>query len=192
MNVYHTLKNLSIVLSFVLLSFSCAKPNPAQKGECEMSSGVPFAIRLSINGDKGLRAILQNRSSVSQTFLHHTDLQPSKLVLTDATGREITFFDVRSIEKFDNTVYRRLYAELLPGKEQLLHEEKFRADGKGRYKILWGPYQYEGLTAGSYKAHVRWTSALDSWFDEETKQKGRMDNIWKGQIKSNEVEIRLP
>ncbi len=63
---------------------------------------------------------------------------------------------------------------------------------KNKYTLSWGPYKYKNIEPGKYKASILWSSACDSWFDQESGKNKTIDNIWKGEISSNQLEFQLP
>jgi len=156
-----------------------------------MPKAPPFAIRLTATEGPGLRAVLRNESPVEQVFLHESNLQPSRLVLVNGSGVEATAFDSRSVKKFDNTVLEAMYARLAPGSEAPFGEVRFTRGGDG-FEVTWGPFQFEKLPPGAYKARVVWKSAQDSWTDTEAGTHGRVAGIWLGEVRSNEVDLILP
>jgi len=162
------------------------------KGKGRMEPKPPFELRLELTSGPGLRATLVNLSSTPQAVLHHDALQPSRVILIDAAGGEARPFDERTREKSDATLYRSLYVALAPRARQELYAESFRRTEEGTYELWWGPYHYEGLKPGEYRARVEWKSQADRWYDEATGKQGQMTGIWKGTVASPEVKVRLP
>lgn len=125
-------------------------------------------------------------------FLHDKILQPCELILIYASGKILTPFDIRRNRTYPFTIYRESYEKLSAGRETVLAKETIKAGGKGDYYLNWGPYYFVYLLPGIYKAYVIYRSEYDYWIDRESGQQGRVENIWKGEVKSNQVEIRLP
>lgn len=150
---------------------------------------APFVITLTQTQERELRAIIKNQSTEPQMVLHDSDLQPSILMLT-VQGKEVPSFDSRSIKKFDNTVYRSSYTTLPPEGELELGRAQFKASGR-TYQVRWGPYQFDQLAPGHYKARVGFKSDRDEWVDDDTEERGK-HQLWKGMVLSNEVEVHLP
>lgn len=148
----------------------------------------PFDIVLEVAGDT-LRAAIVNRSSSEQTMLHDPYVQPARLVLRDKRGRNVEPFDTRSVKKYDNAVHAWMYETLAPSGRRVLVEAAIERDAKRTYRIAWGPYIFEGLAAGPYRAHVVWESEHDTWTDDGVS--GEVEDVWKGTVVSNEVGLKL-
>ncbi len=178
-------------LAVLALTVTFGFTMPAQKGDKRMHAQLPMRIQLSSAGRHGLKAVLENCSSHEQTVLHNDRLQPCKLVLVDSAGKEVPSFDTRSIEKFDNTVYRSMYVTLPDREKIVLHDVRFTKEKKDGFELFWNPYQFEHLKPGIYRAYVTWHSSEDSWTDSETGGGGMLEGVWKGTITSNSVTVRL-
>ena len=166
-----------------------ASPTAQSTKETKMTDEDPFEIRLSGNGPE-LKAMLVNRSSVPRSALCDGELQPSRLEIVSSTGKRVKAFDSRSIMKYDNTVHCRLFKSVQPGRDLEMGAVKFKKSGEG-FEASWGPYRFETVPAGEYKARVIWTSEFDTCFDEETEQQRKLANVWLGRIQSNEVTLLL-
>jgi hypothetical protein len=151
------------------------------------TTGAPFQLVLVKTGTTGLRAQLENRSPRKQPYLHDSKLQPVELVIETIDGKPVIASDQRRVMKFDNTLYRRLYAELAPGAEAVLLDGKARPSADGTFLLDWGPFSFV-LAPGKYVAHAVFRSAASTWVDENGKR-GRIAGLWKGTIKSAPVEL---
>jgi hypothetical protein len=156
-----------------------------------MSGEQPYEITLEATPAPGLRAVLHNRSSVTRTFLHHPDLQPSELILLDGGGQLVHRQDRRANRKFDQTLQSELYRRLRPGEAKPLDEQAFVGPDAGIYGIQWGPFEYPELAPGTYTAQVVWESRRNDWQDEHG-QTQRSEDVWLGRVESARVAIRLP
>jgi hypothetical protein len=155
-----------------------------------MSNDTPFEIRLM--GEKGpaLRAVLINHSDVPQVILHDPKLQPSRLDLNGPDGEPVDAFDSRRVKKFDNTIRcEQLRTIPAPGEIEF-GAVRFRRGGQG-YAVTWGPFEFEDLPAGAYTARIVWESTADSCLDESTQEQRKL-RLWLGEVRSNEVTLRLP
>ncbi len=181
-----------------LLLISCGGPSltgprlvRADVPACK-ASAAPLAIVLRATKGPGIEAVMSSCSDVDQVILHDSHLQACRLVLVDGDGREVESFDARMVMKFDNMPYEHLFLRLAPEDGIVLHEERFMQRDDGGWEMLWGPYRFDDIAPGTYSARVEWTSALDSWFVEETEQYESIEGIWTGTVSSNEVTLTLP
>jgi hypothetical protein len=151
-------------------------------------NGSPFELLLEKEGTTALRARLKNRSSRKQPYLHDDRLQPVELVIAGPDGKPVSAEDRRKVMKFDNTLYRHLYAELEPGAEAPLLDGQARLEN-GIFLLAWGPFAF-ALPPGKYAVHAVFHSAVDTWVDEDGKH-GKIAGIWKGTVRSPVVELTL-
>lgn len=158
----------------------------------KMQNKIPFEIYLSVRQGLELEAKLRNCSSKEQVFLYDKILQPCELILIYASGKIATPSDIRRNRTYPFSIYRESYEKLSAGREIVLAKETIKASGKGDYDLNWGPYYFAHLSPGAYKAYVIYRSGYDYWIDRESGQQSMIEDIWKGEIKSNQVEIRLP
>jgi hypothetical protein len=173
----------------------CASPS-AQVGrdeqrtkETRMNSHQPFEIELTCSGVE-LKATLINRSRAAIPVIQSEDLQPSQLSLTSSDGKQQPFFDERSLMKYDNTPYCHLFASLAPGQRLDLESARFKKSA-GKYATAWGPYSFDNLVPGDYRAQVTWRGLFDECFDEDTQKPRKIPGAWTGEVQSNEVKLRL-
>jgi hypothetical protein len=167
------------------------EPVSADSSACESSQG-PLTISLRQTEGPGLEAVLSNCSGEEQVLLHDGHLQDCELVLVDGSGARVESFDERMIMKFDNTPHAHLFQTLAPGEGIVIHDERFLQRDGGGWEMHWGPHRFAEIEAGTYEAHVEWTSRIESWYDEETGQHDEVEGIWTGTIRSNEVTVTLP
>ena len=150
----------------------------------------PLSILLATNGKLGLSALMRNNSAEPRAVLHDAFIQPSKLVLSDSTGRTLEPFDMRQIEKFDPTVRREMFIVIPAKGEHQLISAQFRRTEKG-YRLLWGPFDFKDVPAGAYQARLEWESKIDTFTDDSGRQ-DRMVGLWKGNLVSNSQKITVP
>lgn len=176
-------------------NLACASPqgqagrDPKAVKETKMKDDNPFEIRLTSHGND-IRAVLVNRSQAALPVLTGADLQPSQLKLISAAGRKPSYFDSRDIKKFDNTPYCHRFQNLAPGRELELGTARFKKSGS-EFSASWGPFTFDQLPAGDYRAEVSWRSEYEQCFDESTKQMRKVPSIWTGVVRSNEVSLQL-
>jgi hypothetical protein len=152
--------------------------------------GVPFELVLVAGEGPSLRALLRNATVTDQWILHDDLAQPSLLVLLDAKGNPVAVADERAGAKPAEGVAKRDFRVVTSGGAVTLREEPFVADGT-RYQLHWGPYVFNGVPPGDYRARAVLTSTADTWTDPKTHQRGVIKGLWKGKLESNEVRITL-
>lgn len=149
--------------------------------------GTPFALELHIE-ENSLLLFLVNKSTEAQTYLYHSDLQPSVLIITDKDGKKIEAFDDRSLKKYDNTVYKNSFQTLEAGQGVVVEKANIQKSDSN-YQLTWGPFQYQLSADGSpFRIMAEWESALDKAYDSESKSFEGM-NVWKGKVSSNAVVL---
>ena len=149
-----------------------------------------FEIRLSVTAPgPWLEAVLLNCSGAGQTVLRSGDLQPSRLILKDSSGRALTPFDGRTRRKFDCSVSRGMYVKAPPGGSIPLGKAVFRRLPGGRYELRWGPFHFREIPPGLWKARVQFDSVID--YITEHGHKVPLPDVWKGTAVSTEIEIPL-
>ena len=169
---------------------ACAAAAFLERGLSAVAGEHKFEILLrATTPGPELEAVLVNRSGVELSVLRSSDLQPSRLILKDASGRELTPFDERTRRKFDRSVSRGMYVKAPPGGSVALERAAFRKLPGGKYELRWGPFQFREIPPGLWKARVR----LDSTIDYVTEKGHRVPlaGVWKGTVLSEEVDVRL-
>src|SRR5262245_335211 len=131
----------------LVLSLNCSGL-PAQKGGRSVVSESPWELRLSAADGVRLRAVLYNRTKTPQTYLYHSKIQPTELVLTAQSGERVEPFDTRAEAKFDNTVYREMFRQAAPSSDVTLTEASVESDRT----LRWGPFLFTNLAPGVYRA----------------------------------------
>jgi len=167
-----------------------AAPKFVAKRQKTMATVSPFVLRLIVSDGPGLRAELVNIDSIPHAFLHNASHQPVRLTLKSSSGKIILPSDSRRVEKRSMAVTPDMYAALTPGETDSLESADF-IDDEGTFQLLWGPFHYDELPPGKYRASAEWKSTLDEWTDPETGNCGRKPAVWKGSLKSGEVEFEL-
>jgi hypothetical protein len=148
----------------------------------------PWELRLSVTGGVKLRAVLHNRSKLRQTYLYHSELQPTELILTLPAGERIKPFDTRANAKFDNTIYREMYRQAAPESDVTLTEATVEPGGA----LRWDPFLFRNLAPGTYHAQVVWRSETEQYYDPKSQRTSAIKDVWKGEVLSNTVELRVP
>lgn len=158
-----------------------------------MEEKSPFEITLQ-KEELNLNAFIKNISEREQVFLENRDFQHSNIVMVSDSGNEVEFFDARARTDSWNAMHgiipKEDYVKLAPGEEKPLHESFFILEKDGKYSCQWGSYFAREIPTGKYSAYVEFESKLD-WFSEEGKEKGKIQGVWKGKIKSNTIDFVL-
>jgi len=181
-------------LGVLLLLFpACATPQ-GQGGESiewktGSKTGNPFEIRLTVSGSE-LKALLVNLSKAEQMLVHDTYLQASVLELVPSNAGQHKPYDSRMIKKYDATPYCRLFLTLAPGKKLVLGSVRFKKSRDG-YAGDWGPFHFDEMPAGDYRAQVTWQNERTQCLDEDTRQMRKFPSLWRGRVLSNQVTLRL-
>jgi hypothetical protein len=182
--------------SRALLTVLCAvalgcPARPPAAGPGTAAAPSPLRIELTTSPGPGLRALLVNASKIEQPVLHDPRIQASRLVLVgEKTRRKAATTDTRRATKLDTTVRKENYELLPPGGSKLLCDERFAKGDDGIYRLRWGPYLFEKIEPGPYKAHVVFESERDTYTQGGSPR--RLEGVWKGTVKSNEISITLP
>jgi len=148
-------------------------------------------IGVTIEFEPTSRSVLRNQTRRAYWVLHDTMLQPSQLELRDAQGAVVPGFDERATAKFDNTVRKSAFREVVAGGELPLFELRAIQHDE-LWELRWGPFIYPGLRAGNYTGVVVFESLVHQYFDEETRTKHELSNAWLGTARSDAVAFRLP
>jgi hypothetical protein len=159
----------------------------------EKFAAASSSVRLRLTFDEAKRilsAVLVN--DLSRPIAVVTgDLQPCLLTLTGSPGTA-TPSDSRAIRKYDNTVYRSSFREVPPNGSLLLAAGRFSRGERLEWSLSWGPFRFENLVAGAWKAAAVFDSSADEWFDPESQSIRPAKNAWRGQVQSDTVTIHLP
>lgn len=164
-------------------------PGESIEADTGLKTGNPFEIRLSASRAE-LRAVLVNRASSEQRLLHEPHLQASTLELISATGSQHKPYDSRMLKKLDTTPYCYLFQALGSGKKRALGSARFSRARDG-YTGQWGPFSFDELPAGEYRARVIWHSERAQCHDPSTRQTRKLPSVWRGIVRSNQVTLRL-
>lgn len=160
------------------------------RGPAPVADEHTFEIRLSTTTPgPGLEAVLLNCSGVEQTVLRSANLQPSQLILTGSSGRELTPFDERTRRKYDRSVSRGMYVKAPPGGPIPLEKALFHKLPGGKYELRWGPFLFREIPPGLWKARVRFDSTID--YVTEKGHRVPLPGVWKGTAVSEEIDVRL-
>ena len=143
-------------------------------------------IGLETTSGLGIRATLHNLSPRARRVLHSSDLQPSRVMLTDSAGKVLTPFDNRTRSKFDRTVRAAMFQRITERGSLELDAAAFRKNSAGSYDLHWGPYEYREIPAGIWKVQVIFECLIDRPTD-----KSPVPDAWSGTAASKVVEIRL-
>jgi hypothetical protein len=174
---------LTIVLSLSLSCTDVVAGTGKSKGALLVNPAKPFRIDATADGG----VWLVNVSTSTQYVFIDSQRQPSKLRLFSVSDDEVTAFDERAREKFDNTVYgKQSYVPLLPGQSRsLLQIDLHREAGHVEGRI--GPYRFV-LYPGKYVAIAEWISERNDYLNES----GRVmkhKKVWLGTVQSEKFEL---
>lgn len=133
-----------------------------------------------------VRAVLKNTSNGAIAFLRSNDLQPSKIVMIDSSGKALEPFDERTRMKFDRTVRAAMFTTIEPGATLELAKERFRKLENGQFELRWGPYHYRQIAPGEWKVRVVFESKISAPTNGNS-----IKNAWTGKAESPEVRIDL-
>ncbi|MEK7406568.1 MAG: hypothetical protein AAB225_15810 [Acidobacteriota bacterium] len=148
-------------------------------------------VELKLTAGPTLEAVLHNRSGVPINVLDAEEIQPTRLMLINAAGKELTPFDERTRRKFDRTVYKSSFETLAPGEHLELGSETFEKISPRLYTLRWGPFHFRRIPAGLWKARVVFESRIDRAIDDDSGRSVPVGKVWKGVVQSNTVEVRL-
>lgn len=152
---------------------------------CFAPSAPMFTLELRLAGSN-LTASLRNGGKTAQRYFHHSMIQPVTLTLVDASGRTLPPEDMREVAKFDATPYKHLYQILAPGASITLMTAPVP---KGA--LRWGPLSWGELPSGRYTATAHLDHSIHQWVDSETKQTGTWPDLWRGQLVSKPVTLKI-
>lgn len=177
----------------MLCGLGCAtqgKPGFSIEATTGSRTGNPFEIRVTARGSE-LKAVLVNRSSSEQRLLYSNHLQTTKLELISETGSVHKPYDSRKIMKYDTKPYCYLFQTLGPGKKRELGSVRFKKLRDG-YAGQWGTFNFEEIPAGNYQARIIWQPDITQCFDESIGKMRKLDPVWRGIVRSNQVTLHLP
>jgi len=177
----------------ILCGLGCAAnrglPGDSIEWKTGSRTGNPFEIRLTVRGSN-LEAVLVNRSSEKHLLLHDARLQVSTLELVPPIGGPPKPYDSRLISKYDTKLYCHLFVPLRPGTKFKLGSAQFQKKREG-FTGQWGPYIFDEVPAGEYKARVIWHNERDACYDESIQKMRKLPDVWRGMVRSNQVTLRL-
>lgn len=154
-------------------------------------AGTPPPLELKlVMALPGVHAMLVNRSTHAQPYLHHGLIQPCQLLLRDAAGKQHKPRDTRDSKEYDATVTRKMYRTLKPGKQAALVSAAFQSTEQG-FELRWGPYLFQGLRPGRYQATATLPSQRDRWLDRASGKRGKVSGLWRGRLVSAAVSFDL-
>ena len=165
-------------------------PTCQHRSDVQLAADGPFAIEVRTEGPS-LHADLRNLSPVVQNALVHEAVQPSRLVITDASGKERPAKDSRKDTDSALAVVAASYWERVdPCGTLPLGDVQLTKDG-GTYAVAWGPYGWE-LPAGTYKARVDLPMRVTHYNDPRGNRRKPDGDVWTGDVTSDTVELTLP
>ncbi len=151
----------------------------------------PMEIRLELSESLRLQATLINHSSVTRPYLHTRFYQQCKLNLMPLDKEPLIPFDYRS-RSVPAPLQREHFKFVDSGDSVSLQVAEFIAK-EAQYEITWGPFRFQNVPPGRYRAQVEWESHRD--FPESAgiyPDWGGGQPVWKGNLHSNEVIFTLP
>lgn len=158
-----------------------AAPSTSTKGSMISS---PLDMVLRVEGGNRLVAVLHNHGTAAVSVVADSRLQPVRLELTGPSGR-VEGFDTRMVQKFDATVYENSFTTLAPGQDAQVQFANVQDGG-----LQWGPFKFESLPAGTYKAQAVLDSRVEDYQDANGKPAKKAD-AWTGTVRSNEVSFQV-
>jgi hypothetical protein len=161
------------------------EPMPAPSGGT-MTNDAKWTIHFDPQGISTLR----NGTGRAYSVLHDSNLQPSRLEVTDAQGKVAPVFDQRSIMKFDNTVRKEAFVRIESGAELPLFPLRINPR-EDRFELGWGPFLIGPLPVGHYTGTVIFEAREEHYFDEATRTKKRLGDAWVGTVRSAPAPIML-
>lgn len=143
-------------------------------------------VRLEITKGTRLRALLVNHGTKAIAVLHSANLQPSKLILKDAAGREAKGFDNRIRAKFDRTVRAAMFKRVPAGGTMELDWGQFRKSDDGNFELQWGPFLFGDLGPGAWEATAVFEATIG-----KADEGGAVADAWTGKAVSAPVRVTL-
>jgi hypothetical protein len=83
-----------------------------------------------------------------------------------------------------------LFQTVAPGSKLDLGTVHFRKANDG-YSGQWGPFNFDELPVGEYRARVIWHSERAQCFDEGSGKMRALPSVWRGMVRSNQVTLQL-
>ncbi|MFO0587368.1 MAG: hypothetical protein U0441_07510 [Polyangiaceae bacterium] len=161
-------------------------PSPATSTSTTKGTMIssPLDLVLRVEGGNRLVAVLHNHGGAAVSVVADSRLQPVQLELTGPSGR-VEGFDTRMVQKFDATVYENSFTTIAPGQDAEVQFANVQGGG-----LQWGPFKYESLPAGTYKAQAVLDSRIEEYQDAQKKPAKKAD-AWTGTVRSNEVTFQV-
>jgi len=148
----------------------------------------PFSLNLQLV-DGTLRVSLVSRSPYPEIYLHHGLIQPTVLVILDATGKAVIPSDARSHKLFNPKPERDDFAILPPGETRVLHVDAPEKLPNGTLVIHWGQLTYNALKPGRYEIHAEWECKHPKPYAPDEGERHEPD--WLGKLRSESVTLIL-
>lgn len=165
-------------------SVASAPNPPSSPPKAPMNAG-PLELELRLENGNRLVAVLRNNGSKPYAVVADTGIQPVALLLTGPQG-EVKPFDSRMVQKFDRTVRENTFTTLAPGATEQVQFANVQGGA-----LRWGPFQFESLPPGNYKARAILDSQIADYSDGNGGSTKKAD-AWIGKVTSNEVSFQIP
>ncbi len=134
---------------------------------------------------------MANGGRREQVFLVDSGLQPCELVLVAEGKGAVNPIDRRAVMTMDGTTYARFFKKVQAGGEVVVAEGTFERQD-GRYRMMWGTFDFRDLEPGRYSATVKFESVIRRRVQAGTKKVDEPKNIWLGTVSSQPVTFELP
>ena len=151
-------------------------------------NAAPFDLVLRVENGNRLVAVLHNNASQPYSVVADIGIQPVTLTVEGPKG-PVKAFDSRMVQKFDRTVYEHTFTTVAAGADEQVQFANIRDDG-GTASLKWGPFQFEDLPPGTYKARAELDSQIADYQDSNG-GKAKKSDAWLGKVTSNEVTFQV-
>ena len=182
-------KKKPILLAAAIFSLIAAHSAAAQGAQATKT--CPFALSLESRldplevPDPVFLAVIKNVSNLPQRILVDTHVQPVRLILTDAFGKEVPSEDRRAIEDYYIDDLSRLVETLAPGAETFPVRLTRSRLGLA-YQAQWGTWSFPRVFPGIYRARLVWESTVKSYTDKNGKEVP-LKGLWLGRLRKQKA-----
>jgi hypothetical protein len=153
----------------------------------------PFEMILSFDQTElHLQATIRNVSDTEQFYLQNDFWQPVQITLTDGSGKEVPFIDIRSVMSTDGVLPKTAYQKLPPKGSAVYGESRFKKLDDGSYELQWQLYIFRNIHPGTYRVKGIWKSEWSGYVNPKENKTDWMEGMWKGTLLTNELTVTLP
>lgn len=134
-----------------------------------------------------ISGFIKNISSIPQRYHHSYMYQSSEIIFVNESGTEIRGYDYRERKDYDHTIYsERDYHVLNPDQEAELITACF-VSIRDTPRFQWGPFQFQSLEPGKYRAYLEFHIITNDWTDKKTGIRHELKDVWLGKITSEKI-----